>query len=697
MSAKQSKAVNLSGATMALIKMRRRPRTVHSGTRTPHKDKTRDGTQADTHQNNDGEDDPEEQLPFLLVAGAVVVALGILFMGIWTFNYVIAKALQALNGTDEMRIRHFLKDVMRTCMSKECRKAAAALTDSVPTLSANPCSDFYNFSCGLWNVSQQGIIHGGNHSGTYRQWLEERYITGVHSWMLRLLTDNETGEAKRDLTTARPVARAYQSCVTFFTNVTTSGHLISMWKAAAVDTAAWMSAANFSQLFTLVVHSTLESHLPSVLSVDCDKRGTVDVYTTSPIEMNSNNFDLISALIDEASSALDFRYAWALTANVKRLDDDVRAQSAQAKTKSLRTVEERALDLDEAGVRWWPVLNAYADSSLSQAPRTLRTNDIEAVRGILDVLARSKLQTTCVYLLVMPFVPFIAYAWKTAREPPMQVDKVQRRCVEVLHLQFNRALPTVMADDEDTEDKLADTVTGIWKHVRGAALESWNFSKGLELNKTVLRKHTSAAKIHTDLEPVDTDDDPALQETYSDDFLGNVVLSTRLTEHRINISQELGRLPLIRGRFQAVTLQPDFLYPLAPEPSVNYGTMGVLIAKLMFDSALQPASPHDGHREAEEAFGTCLASYAKEALNVTFEPTEWKVHARTKWAMEAALLATRRNHDFVTKPVMERFLFVRFGRTFCGETHISPLQFATKSSTLFATVFSCKRAPEVPC
>ncbi|XP_050043658.2 uncharacterized protein [Dermacentor andersoni] len=544
MSAKLSKTVNLTAVSMALIKMRRRRRIVHSGASTPNKgvgspDETKDGVQADADNDDDDDEDPE-QLPFLLVAGAVVVALSILFLGIWTFNFIIAKALQALNGTEEMKLRHFLKDVMRACISK--------------------------------------------------------------------------------------VARAYQSCVAFFANVTISGHLISMWKSAGMDTVTWMKVANFSQLFTLVVLSTLNNHLPSALSVDYDEHGTVDVYTGSPIEMNSINSDLISELIDEASSALELRYPWALTASVKRLDGAVRVftQSARANMKSVRTVEKGALDLDAVGVR----------------------------------------------------------------------------CVEFLHLQFNRALPTVMADDEETEDKVADTIVAIWKHVRGAALEWWNLSKGLELNKTVLRDHMSAVRIHTELEPVDTEEDPALEEPYSDDFLSNLVLSTRLTGHRINISQELGRLPLIRGQFEAVTLQPDFLYPMAPEPSVNYGTMGVMIAKLMFDSALQPASPHDGHRvqgQAEEAFGTCLASYAKEALNVTFEPTEWKVHARTKWAMEAAFLATRRNYNFVGKLVMDRFLFVRFGRTFCGDTYLSPLQFATKSSTLFATVFSCKRAREALC
>ncbi|XP_054931998.1 uncharacterized protein [Dermacentor andersoni] len=630
MSAKLSKTVNLTAVSMALIKMRRRRRIVHSGASTPNKgvgspDETKDGVQADADNDDDDDEDPE-QLPFLLVAGAVVVALSILFLGIWTFNFIIAKALQALNGTEEMKLRHFLKDVMRACISKECHEATAALADSVRSQSANPCSDFYNFCCGLWNVSQQGIIHGGNHSGSYHLWLEERYVTHVHSWMLRLLTDIETGEAKKDWTAARLVARAYQSCVAFFANVTISGHLISMWKSAGMDTVTWMKVANFSQLFTLVVLSTLNNHLPSALSVDYDEHGTVDVYTGSPIEMNSINSDLISELIDEASSALELRYPWALTASVKRLDGAVRVftQSARANMKSVRTVEKGALDLDAVGVR----------------------------------------------------------------------------CVEFLHLQFNRALPTVMADDEETEDKVADTIVAIWKHVRGAALEWWNLSKGLELNKTVLRDHMSAVRIHTELEPVDTEEDPALEEPYSDDFLSNLVLSTRLTGHRINISQELGRLPLIRGQFEAVTLQPDFLYPMAPEPSVNYGTMGVMIAKLMFDSALQPASPHDGHRvqgQAEEAFGTCLASYAKEALNVTFEPTEWKVHARTKWAMEAAFLATRRNYNFVGKLVMDRFLFVRFGRTFCGDTYLSPLQFATKSSTLFATVFSCKRAREALC
>lgn len=77
---------------------------------------------------------------------------------------------------------------------QDCRTAAYALTDSVRTRGVNPCSDFYQFCCGLWNVSQQGLEDGGNHSGTYQQWLEDRYVAHVNTRMLELLKSKNTDD-----------------------------------------------------------------------------------------------------------------------------------------------------------------------------------------------------------------------------------------------------------------------------------------------------------------------------------------------------------------------------------------------------------------------------------------------------------------------------------------------------------------------
>ncbi|KAK8756643.1 hypothetical protein V5799_000656 [Amblyomma americanum] len=200
------------------------------------------------------------------------------------------------------------------------------------------------------------------------------------------------------------------------------------------------------------------------------------------------------------------------------------------------------------------------------------------------------------------------------------------------------------------------------------------------------------------LNPVDPETDGAFQELYTDYFLANLILNTRLTGMRIDISKGFRSLPLWRGEFEAVHVRPDFLYPLAPEPSVNYGTMGVLAAGKMFDSALQNSSSDDHHEgEVEEKLGECIVSYAKKTLKLELKPEDWKTNIKARWAMETALLATRRSPNFMKRPVFDRFLLVRFGRTYCGEKFRSPLEFATRSSPLFVDAFACHRHPAPDC
>ncbi|KAL3246731.1 hypothetical protein MRX96_057462 [Rhipicephalus microplus] len=462
---------HLTTVSRALIKMRRRRKVTRGHGSTPFKlfSPLKLKTKGQTDAGGEDVDDDEEaaeHISLLLVIGALVIALAILCLGVWSFSIMIAKALQALNGTDPLKLRHLIKDVMKSCTSQDCRTAAYALTDSVRTRGVNPCSDFYQFCCGLWNVSQQGLEDGGNHSGTYQQWLEDRYVAHVNTRMLELLKSKNTDDDDdRNDPSARRVARSYQSCIAFFANTTTKGHLSSMWHAANLNTDAWMQVSTFSALFQLMVRGILESHLPSALMIRSHKDGTVDVYPGSPIDMYGNASDLTSALLDEASTKLGLQDIWALNIHVKHLDEAVRAlvHSAQLNVTPLHSIESDALDLDEENVR----------------------------------------------------------------------------CVQVAQFHFDRELQDAVAEDEESQDREADTVIFIWKHVRGQALDLWNVSTGLELNRTILRNHITADQLHYALEPSD-EDAPSLKEAYGPDFLSNLVLNTRLTGNQINFSRGLG-------------------------------------------------------------------------------------------------------------------------------------------------------------
>ncbi|KAL3207887.1 hypothetical protein MRX96_052616 [Rhipicephalus microplus] len=103
-----------------------------------------------------------------------------------------------------------------------------------------------------------------------------------------------------------------------------------------------------------------------------------------------------------------------------------------------------------------PVLDVYAPSSSSQ--HQLRATNVDAILGILKALAKSKFEAARVYLLLVQFAPFIRFASETKREPRIETKDVQRRCVQVVQFHFDREQQDAVAEDEDGQDREADTV-----------------------------------------------------------------------------------------------------------------------------------------------------------------------------------------------------------------------------------------------
>ncbi|XP_077512915.1 uncharacterized protein LOC144124127 [Amblyomma americanum] len=349
---------NLESMRKALFQMPHRRGGV-AGILSPKKgDSSPDKSRAKSQLGGDDDDDDDEEpehMPFLLVAGGVAAALGILFIGVWTFSVMIGKALQVFERTETLRNRHLIRELLKACTSKECREAVSALNDSVRVRGVDPCSDFYNFSCGLWNVSQQGLTTGGNHSGTYHQWLEDSYVASVHAKMLRMLPGAENSSEAKGHNASGQVAHAYNACFAFFTNVSAGHRLAPMWKAARVDPYAWMRAVNFSQLFAYVIEAALDSNLITVLRIDYDKHGTVRIQPGNPIEQSSGESGLTIALLEEASSTLGLLYEREIRIDVARLDGVVRkiAHSQPPAQNQLPPplVDKEALDLDTHGIR----------------------------------------------------------------------------------------------------------------------------------------------------------------------------------------------------------------------------------------------------------------------------------------------------------------------------------------------------------
>ncbi|XP_077547660.1 uncharacterized protein LOC144159873 [Haemaphysalis longicornis] len=556
--------------------------------------------------------------------------------------------------------------------------------------------------------------------------------------MLELLADNTSTSQKHQ------VAQTYKSCVTFFRNAAPGRHLAAMWEAAGFHTDSWMKAQSFSQLLALVIRGALQSGLGSPLRIVYADNGTVDVYLGEPIASYSDD-SVRSAMLREAFNALYGGLgARSYQIEAQSLDDKVKLAVARVSSggrgETPSPIKKDALDLTDVGFssnsatprnhifshtcvdvlvvtaiaiqrrtsacerRWWPVLNQYASSSNKPKPEVLRTSNVQAITEVLSALATTDLEVARIYALVAPFAEYLSFAHRIASTTPrMSETDAQKRCSKVVHSLFGLTLHNVMKseEEEDEEVEVHVLVNAMWDNVREECLNETTIAKGLELDKDAI---TQAKPIMHGIlvtpcsgRPAESETDAAFREPYTQDFLANIIRYSRLTGRHVDLG--LGVTVPLDGRFEILPehMRPDFCYPLAAEPCVNYATMGVMAAEMMFNaSRLVPPQGNSTTGPSDEERGKCVSAYAKK-LGLDVNPDSWEAHLRTRWAMETALRSAKRLPNAQRSVLFERFFFVRFGRLYCGEQFTSPLEFATKSSSLFATAFDCDHFPPPNC
>lgn len=176
----------------------------------------------------------------------------------------------------------------------------------------------------------------------------------------------------------------------------------------------------------------------------------------------------------------------------------------------------------------------------------------------------------------------------------------------------------------------------------------------------------------------------ALSADYGHDFVVNIIRYTLRTGVQVRL--DFGN-SWHEDAVEPKLLQKPFYYSEATEPFVNYATLGVRVAQVLFQQSVARSAL------VSPRVAACFSTYGRSHMRVMFDGREWPRYVGLAWALEtamdAALGAGRRSAQ------LERFMIVRFARTYCGEEAAArqALTYAVKSSTTFARVFGCAEPP----
>lgn len=177
---------------------------------------------------------------------------------------------------------------------------------------------------------------------------------------------------------------------------------------------------------------------------------------------------------------------------------------------------------------------------------------------------------------------------------------------------------------------------------------------------------------------------------YSNDFMANLIVLARHTEKQTELRPFM--LPTENEAEVATEyLVPDFYYHDAREASINYGTLGGYMARMLFVFGLP--------KRYSPKYVDCLDEYAARHA-IPFDKVDWQRYVAMQWAMNVASESLRRELTDARYPVLqERLFYVRYALFLCGEdTPVNrSLQYAVRTSPGFAKAFDCYSPPRNPC
>ncbi|XP_075730928.1 uncharacterized protein LOC142774474 [Rhipicephalus microplus] len=111
---------------------------------------------------------------------------------------------------------------------------------------------------------------------------------------------------------------------------------------------------------------------------------------------------------------------------------------------------------------------------------------------------------------------------------------------------------------------------------------------------------------------------------YGDAFVSNLVKHVSLTGSRLHAKAALSPNLTLRNVVPSVYLIPDFFYPTAAETNINYGTLGVRMAEMMFNHSV-PVDRLARHKACFKRYGMRLG------LNMSDGDIHRALRARYEW------------------------------------------------------------------
>ncbi|XP_077485092.1 uncharacterized protein LOC144095179 [Amblyomma americanum] len=570
---------------------------------------------------------------------------------------------------------NLVHDLAEACQSRSCREALWLINASCLP-SADICHDFYGFVCGSWSV--KGALGDGL---SYALALGFNYTSKVDGALPRILAWSQSKD-----TDSYKVALVYRSCVNFFANATTN--LDNMFRAARVDPRAFLKAENFSELFSLSIRTVIENKLTSVWKVVYPHDGGVGILTGTSMLARSFIPEIRQALLEQLASSTGDKGFFKMAEPITTLDGFIQNVT---ELHSEETALDEALtssdDFPIYGVYWEKALHEFSPprSIENERANTVRTNNAGAIRSIVQKLASVPLDIAKAYMLLVPFATYLGFELKTASRRGFLPHSIRtKQCVGYLTSMFGDRAQAVLMEVMKTEKAVA-LANQMWQNIKHKAGVMTKLGTGLTLEIDSLLNAT--LKVHgVGAEAGDGSVPPA---SFNGDFMANVIMLARYTGKQTELN------PRLLGTHSEAEvgmefLTPDFFYPDATEASVNYGTLGAYMARMLFTTSLPKSSPHK--------YVDCLDNYAKHN-SIPFDKTAWQRYVKMNWSMNVAFKSLPMGTNVRRRILQGRYFFLRYAIFFCGEDVKMKrgLQFALKSSGSFATAFNCYQPQKNPC
>ncbi|KAL3219127.1 hypothetical protein MRX96_030581 [Rhipicephalus microplus] len=260
------------------------------------------------------------------------------------------------------------------------------------------------------------------------------------------------------------------------------------------------------------------------------------------------------------------------------------------------------------------------------------------------------------YLLIVPFARYVSFELRAASRRSFLPDSMMARlCIRYLYAMFGPSAHATLMQVMGT-DKAASSY--MWNNIRQQSQALRYVGTGFKLSRDALLNAT--LKSHN---------------TRGSKWSSAPICLP--TENEAEVATEL--------------LVPDFYYNDSTEASINYGTLGGHMARMLFDAAFP--------EKYSSKYVGCLDEFTVHNA-IPFDKTDWQRYVNMQWSMNASFESLQRERETARSSLLhQRLFFLRYAMSICGEdtSAVKSLQYAARTSLSFATAFNCYRPPKNPC